>query len=256
MANLYDLPKYYELAFSYRDIPREVEVFEECIRRFSHVPVSRVLEICCGQAPHIEELLQREYNYIGVDCNDAMLARAAAKANKIDGAAEFVRAYLTDFALSAPADFAFVALASLYVTNTDELRAHFRAMADALRPGGLYLMEWCVDFDPMVDVIDSWEIERDGVRVQASYWSCSVNRIDQLYEDTLHLEIDDRGKRFTLEDKALRRRIFPQEFLAFVRDYTHFEFVGWWNDWDLDQPITGEHGVDRPIIVLRRLRTE
>ncbi|MBM3288780.1 MAG: class I SAM-dependent methyltransferase [Candidatus Hydrogenedentes bacterium] len=252
MAGLYDFPDYYAVAFSYRDLAREVDVFEDCIRRFSHVPVSRVLEICCGHAPHLEELLGRGYRYVGIDRSAAMLERAEAKARAYGGDAEFVRADLADFAIGAPADFAFVALASLYVTDTCGLESHFDAMANALRPGGLYLLEWCVDFDPMVDVVDSWEVERGGVRVKASYWSRSVNRIEQVYEDTLHLDVDDRGKQLTIEDRSPRRRIFPQEFLAFVRDRTRFEFVGWWNDWDLDQPVTGEHGVDRPIVAIRR----
>lgn len=253
MAGVYDNPKYYEIAFSYRDFSYEVSVFEECIRRYSQAPVSRVLEICCGHAPHMEELVRRGYRYVGLDRSETMLARATERANRLGGRAEFVRADLTCFALTAPAEFAFVALASLYVTNTDELRTHFRAMAGALRPGALYVMEWCVDFDPMVDVVDSWKVERNGIVVAASYWSRSVNRIEQLYEDTLHLEIDDHGKHLTLEDTSLRRRIFPQEFLAFVRDCTDFEFIGWWNDWDLGQPLTGVHGVDRPITVLRRV---
>ncbi|NUM52604.1 MAG: class I SAM-dependent methyltransferase [Candidatus Hydrogenedentes bacterium] len=252
MAGVYDSPEYYEIAFSYRDIAREVDVFEECTRRYSRVRVSRVLEICCGHAPHMEELSRRGYHYIGLDRSETMLARATERSRLCDCRGEFLRATLTDFAIETPADFAFVALASLYVTNTAELQAHFNAMTDALQPGALYLLEWCVDFDPMVDVVDSWEVEHDGVRVRASYWSRSVDRIEQLYEDTLHLEVDDSGRQFTLEDKSLRRRIFPQEFLAFVRDRTTFEFVGWWNDWNLEQPLTGEFAVDRPIILLRR----
>lgn len=252
MGGIYDSPAYYELAFSYRDIVREVDVMEECIRRYAQVPVSRVLEICCGHAPHVEEFHRRGYGYTGVDKSASMLARAKTRADACGCEATFIKADITSFTVPAPAEFAFVALASLYVVSTGGLCAHFRAMSEALRRGGLYLLEWCVDFDPMVDVVDSWEVERDGVHIRASYWSRSVNRIEQLYEDTLHLEIDDHGTHFALQDKSLRRRIFPQEFLAFVRDHTPFEFIGWWNDWDLAQPLTGEHGVDRPIIVVRK----
>jgi len=252
MSGVYDSPRYYDTAFSYRDFAREVSVFNVCIEKFSSVPVRRVLEICCGQAPHLEELHKQGFHYVGVDRSESMLERAREQATRIGARAEFLQQSLTDFAISEPADFAFVALASLYVTNNDELYAHFEAMMHTLKPGALYLLEWCVDFDPMVDVVDSWEVERDGIKIQASYWSASVNRIEQIYEDTLHLEIEEGGRQFTLEDKSLRRRMFPQEFLAFVRDHTQFEFIGWWNDWNLEQPITGEHGVDRPIILLRR----
>ena len=252
MSGVYNFPRYYDMAFSYRDFAHEVSVFNDCIERFSRVPVKRVLEICCGQAPHLEQLHRHRFKYVGVDRSAAMLDAAGERATNIGACAELLEQCLTSFSLSQPADFAFVALASLYVTNNKEIQAHFDAMAKSLKPGALYLMEWCVDFDPMVDVVDSWEVERDGIHIQASYWSASINRIEQLYEDTLHLEVNDHGKQLTLEDKSLRRRIFPQEFLAFVRDHTQFEFVGWWNDWDLNQPISGKHGVDRPIILLRR----
>ena len=249
---LYEAPKYYELAFSYRDLDEEVAVMESCIAAFSRIPVHGMLEICCGHAPHLEALHARGYAYTGLDWSASMLARARERADACGARAVLVQSSLCDFRLAEPVEFAFVALASLYVTTTAELQAHFDAMARAVRPGGLYFMEWCVDFDPMVDVVDSWSVERDGIRIDASYWTCSVNRIEQQYEDTLHLEIDDHGERLVLEDKSIRRRLFPQEFLAFMRDRTAFEFVGWWNDWDLEQPLTGEHGVDRPIILLRR----
>lgn len=252
MSKLYDDPKYYELAFSYRDIAAEVAVFDALIARFSGTAVRRVLEIACGHAPHLAEVTRRGRQYVGLDINPSMLERARERARACDAHATFVESSLIDFKLARPADFAFVALASLYVKSTAELRSHFRAMADALVPGALYVLEWCVDFDPMVDVVDSWTVERDGIAVQGSFWSRSLNRVEQLYEDTLRLDINDNGRRFTLEDKSLRRRIFPQEFLAYVRDHTAFEFVGWWHNWDLECPVTGEHAVDRPIIVVRR----
>ena len=39
------------VAFSYRDIKSEVDVFGECIRRYSKIPVRRILDIGCGSAP-------------------------------------------------------------------------------------------------------------------------------------------------------------------------------------------------------------
>lgn len=42
MSNLYDNPKYYEIAFSFRDIHAEVDVFEEYFKCFSQIPVKSV----------------------------------------------------------------------------------------------------------------------------------------------------------------------------------------------------------------------
>ena len=56
---LYDEPKYYEIAFSFRDIGQEVDVLEASMRQFSGIPVQSVLELGCGNSPHAAELVGR-----------------------------------------------------------------------------------------------------------------------------------------------------------------------------------------------------
>jgi hypothetical protein len=63
LPEVYDNPKYYEIAFSFRDIPAEVDVLEECFKWFSKIPVKSVLELGCGNSPHMEELVKRGYQY-------------------------------------------------------------------------------------------------------------------------------------------------------------------------------------------------
>jgi hypothetical protein len=55
VSEVYHNPKYYELAFSFRDIPAEVDVFEALVKQYSRIPVSHVLELGCGPAPHLAE---------------------------------------------------------------------------------------------------------------------------------------------------------------------------------------------------------
>jgi len=43
--DLYDSPFYYDIAFGFRDISKEVDFFEECIRRFSKIKANKVLDI-------------------------------------------------------------------------------------------------------------------------------------------------------------------------------------------------------------------
>jgi hypothetical protein len=51
----------------------------------------------------------------------------------------------------------------------------------------------------------------------------------------------------------MRRAIFPQEFMLAATKLHNFEFVGWWNDWNLQQPLgEGRGEIVRPITVLRR----
>jgi SAM-dependent methyltransferase len=253
MSTIYNAPRYYDLAFSYREYDTEVDVMCACAEQFGLGVPRRVLEICCGHAPHMPAWLARGAAYVGVDRSTAMLDMARQLAAVKGGNVTFVAQDLADFALAEPVDFAYVLLGSLYARDTAHLHAHFHAVARALVTGGLYFMEWTVDFDPMVDVIDAWEVERDDIRIKASYWTRCVNRVEQIYEDALHLDIEDRGGQRVLEDRAVRRRMFPQEFRAYIAAHPLLEFVGWWNDWDLHQPIDGTAPVNRPIIVVRKV---
>jgi SAM-dependent methyltransferase len=255
LTGLYDNPEYYDIAFSFRDVPAEVDVMEESMRRFGRRRVARVLEMGCGNCPHLGELVARGYDYFGIDNNAAMLNYARRKIAGLGLATEKIRLIegdMVDFALDVRIDFAFIMLGSLYITNTAELVSHFDAVGRTLQSGGLYFLDWCVDFDPHTDVSETWEAERNGVHLRVTCMTRRLNRVEQTYEEHVTLEVNDHAVAHTITDALVKRAIYPQEFLAFVARRPEFEFVGWWNDWDLEQPLHGDRPVNRPIIILRR----
>jgi hypothetical protein len=79
-----------------------------------------------------------------------------------------------------------------------------------------------------------------------------INTVEQTFEETIRIDVDDQGTCRTLADTLIRKATYPQEFLQFIAHRPDFEFVGWWNTWDLDRPLNGEEPPSRPIIVLRR----
>jgi len=163
-SDVYDNRRYYEIAFSFRDISQEVDLFEECFHRYSRIPVRRVLDLGCGPCPHLEELARRCYEYMGLDISEVMLASARQKAETLRIEATFIRAEMSTFTPEKPVDFAFTLLGSLYAETTAELLSHFATVAAALNPGGLYLLDGCISFrwtDPAGED-ESWSIERGG----------------------------------------------------------------------------------------------
>lgn len=252
MPTVYANPRYYEIAFSFRDFVEEIDLFEKIIAQYSRIPVSRMLEVACGHAPHLEEIDRRGYEYVGLDCSEEMIANATAKAREAGITATFRQGSLVDFTLSRQAEFAFILLGSLYVESTQDLLSHFRVMEKALKSGGLYFLDWCVSFSPLQDHQDAWEMEANGIRVKTTYRARTIDAVEQKVEESITLKVDDHGDHKTLEERTVRRVIFPQEFLVFVAERTEFEFVGWWNNWNLDSPLSGEQEITRPIVVLRR----
>lgn len=252
VSELYRNPLYYEIAFSFRDLDRQMAVMEEAMDRYSRIPVTRVLEIACGNGPHVPLWLRHGRQYVGIDLSEPMLRYTERKAARCKGNATLLQCDLADFTLDEPVDFACVLLGSLYVKTTAQLRSHFDCVARALRPGGLYFLDWCVDFDPMTETAIGWECARDGIRVRTSYWTRHADRVAQTYEENVLLEIDDNGVHKRIHERCLKRAVYPQEFLLFVETHPCFEFVGWWNEWDFDQPIDGADIVNRPIALVRR----
>jgi SAM-dependent methyltransferase len=252
---IYDYPQYYEAAFSFRDIPREAAFLGFAMERFSSVKVKRVLEVACGFAPHAGALTEQGYRYVGLDNNRNMLDYATYKWHGLKPPPEFVQADMVKFELPGSVDFAYVMLGSLYLNSLEEMTSHFDSMARALRPGGLYFLDWCVQFsDPLASAANNAFVnERDGIRVESKFNIRLVDPARQMYEEVWTLNIVDNGrhKRFELIER--NRAIFPQEFLLFVESRTDFEMVGWWKDWDFNKPIEGSVEVDRPIALLRRV---
>lgn len=254
MDRIYNQPRYYEIAFSYRDIPKETTVLQRAAAQFSYIPVHSVLEFACGNSPHMLELLGRGYQYTGIDINAEMLAYSRQKAVNAGFKAELIQGNLVDFRLPSPVDLAYTMLGSLYVKTTAELQAHFLAAAHNLRPGGLYFLDWCVDFSPLQDTVDHWKARRGSTRVSVKYSTKQLNSVEQTFTETLHLTVQEDEEKFEIQDSAVRRAIYPQEFRILMDSLPNFEFVGWYNNWNLRQPLTGdERTIARPITIIRRV---
>ncbi len=255
MSEVYDYPEYYEIAFSWRDIPAEVKLFEECFKQYSKIPVKSVLEIGCGNSPHMTELIKRGYRYSGLDLSERMLKYSREKVSQIGGEANLFRANMIDFQTESKVDFAFITLGSLFATSTADLNSHFKSVARALNKGGLYLLDWCVQFEPPWETRggSSWDMERDGIKFKTTVTWKPINLARQTFEETIVLEVDDHGKKVTVSGKDIHRAIYPQEFICYISNHKKFEFVGWWNNWSLEKPLDFADKISRPVIVIRRI---
>jgi SAM-dependent methyltransferase len=248
----YRYPEYYDIAFAVADAAREVDFFEAAIRAFSRTPVRRVFEIACGTAPYLAEWQRRGYRYCGLDLSPAMLEAARAKAAGLGIAADFVAGDMREFARDTigPVDLAYVLLGSIYVGSNREFLAHLDRVADVLTPGGLYLLDSVVWFEIFSDYRRRWTRRRGGITVRMTYRAELIDAIAQTYHECVTLDVDDHGTVHKIEGRVPTKIFFPQEFRCLVEASRHFEFVGWFNDFDLAAPVTAR---GRHIAILRRL---
>lgn len=247
----YSFPDYYDIAFGVADAAREVDFFEAAIRAYSRVPVRRVFEIACGTAPYLAEWHNRGYRYCGLDLSPAMLDAARAKAARLEIPANFVAADMRGFGRDAvgSVDLAYVLLGSIYVASNCEFRDHLDHVATVLPPGGLYLLDSVVWFEIFSDYRRRWTRRRRGVTVNMTYRAELIDAVAQTYNEFVTLDVDDHGSRHKIESRVPTKVFYPQEFLCLIELSRTFEFVGWFNDFDLAAPVTPE---GRHTAILRR----
>ena len=251
---LYDYPQYYEAAFSFRDYSAEVDFILTCAQRYLKRPLESVLEIGCGPAPHAGEFAQRGIDYYGLDINRNMLDYARSKWVHLPDQVRLIEGDMTKFQSPSKYDLAFVMLGSLYLDSQEGIISHFESVARALKPGGLYFLDWCVQLaDPLVK-FDRSEVHQvvNGLRISSQFDIRLLDPIKQVYEEKWTVLVDDNGVTRKLEMIEKNRAIFPQEFRLFIDKLTNFELLGIWPDWRLETTESTSLCESRPFALLRR----
>ena len=227
---VYDEPRYYEIAFSFVDIESQVNLFQTFIEEHSKRVVKRVLDIGCGPAQQLREMVKRGYEGVGLDRSPEMLGYLAGKAEEEGITIETVQADMTDFQLDKKVDFSFILMGTIaLIESRDKFLSHIDSVAGSMKSGGLYLIEnmklnWTSD-----DFFgsQSWTMEKDGVRVETTYSVELNDALAQMLKETMTMKVDDQGKHTVLEETTETRMIFPQEFITLVELRGKFEFLGW-----------------------------
>jgi SAM-dependent methyltransferase len=241
-TELYQLPYFYEIAFSYRNIPRECDFLQQVYGVVTGRPPASVLELACGPGLHVREFAQRGLRVAALDLSPEMVAYVASHLPPApdDRKAELQVANMADFRLRRPVDLAFNLVGSIsYLTSNAEFVQHFRAVAKALNPGGVYVVEtfhprgfWC-GRQPS----SRWTEERDGVRV-TTHWAKEWRRYPslQVNEVLCELVVERPGlPPEVVETWGRLRALLPQEMLALVELAGGLQFAGWWGGFDLSQ---------------------
>ena len=108
--------------------------------------VRSVLDLCCGSGLLAEELVLRDYEVVGVDASEAMLAVAR---ERLGPTAPLYRMTLPDLTLGGSFDAAVCTLDGFNYLSPEELRRTLAAVADRLRPGGWLVFD--LHTDAMMD---------------------------------------------------------------------------------------------------------
>ena len=237
---IYRHPLYYEVAFSFFDVKKQIDTFEEIVSRFSKIKANRFLDIACGPSLQLREIAKRGYEAVGLDLVPEMLRYLSGKAEEEGLRIKTVQADMSDFQLEKKVDYAFVMMGSLVFESDEKFLNHLDSVAYSLKKGGLYFIQnKAVDWTKTDE--QSWTMERERIITKTSFNIHWKDLLNQIYTEELTIEVNDQGQTIDLRDKGDLKFIFPQEFKTLVRLSGKFDFLGWWegteSTWYLDKPL-------------------
>jgi hypothetical protein len=246
---VYDNPKYYEIAFSFRDIPKEVDFIEQVVKNESRITVKTFLEIASGNSPHMKELCKRGYGYIGLELSKQMIEYSREIISKSTLSAEIIEGDMMKFSLSQPVDCALLFLGSFYIKNDEELHSHLDSVADAVRVGGLYILDGAVSFYPGDIRKQSWEMTHGDIKIVTTYDPKWIDKALNISRAKITLNVDDNGEKKKMEHLELRKIYSIDEFITKAQETGKWEYVSSFSNFDITKK---PHKKGRNVVVLRR----
>jgi hypothetical protein len=246
---VYDNPKYYEIAFSFRNISKEVDFIEEIITKESRIPVKTFLEIASGNSPHMKELCKRGYSYVGLELSKQMIGFSREIIEKFVLTAEIIEGNMMKFSLPKPVDCVLLFLGSFYIKSDDELHSHLDSVANAVKAGSLYILDGAVSFYPEDIRKQSWEMIEGNIKVVTTYDPKWIDKVGKISEAKITLDVDDNGEKKKIEHLEIRKIYSVDEFIEKAQGTDKWEYVGSVSDFDITKK---PHNEGRNIVVLRR----
>jgi SAM-dependent methyltransferase len=140
VANCYDYPQYYDIAFQ-AYTRREADFIEAACRKHCPFDARRFLEPACGTGRLVTELTARGYQVTGFDISQPALSYLRQRLARRRLQAETFEAEMSGFRLGRPVDAAYCTVNTFRHLLTEQAaRGHLECIAESVRPGGIYIL--------------------------------------------------------------------------------------------------------------------
>jgi SAM-dependent methyltransferase len=244
---IYDHPRAYELACSFRDVSAEVDALR------SWAGESRgVLELAAGPAEHAREFARRGVPATALDLSPAMCAYAREQGSGLP--LEVVQADMTGFRLGRRFDLVITMLDSTaHLMTLDDFVAYLACVREHLADGGLAIIEMSHPADRLGDtprVSNAWTVEKDGLSAHVRWGEPGdeLDPITQIVRDRVTIAIDGGD---VIEGIVPYRFWTATELTAAIRLTGGLTVEAQYGDFDPEVTLGSPHAW-RMITLLRR----
>lgn len=229
--NFYRNARAYDIAFSDRDFDVECDFIEWCLKHYSEIDKRRkkfsFLELGSGPSRHAREFAGRGWKSYALDLSKEMLDFAAEEAEREGVLIETVHADMSNFKLKEKVDVAATLMESIsHLTTNEQMISHFKSVAKALKPGGIYIIEathpqfFFPDNEPNV-----WTSRKGKTKVEITFGlpTDKYNSVTQVWDVTTRMIIREKGEEYRSETTTPLRWYLAREIKALIELSKAFE---------------------------------
>ena len=246
---LYNLPKYYDIAFSW-DISREIEFFCELFRKYVPFEVKNILEPACGTGRFLLSLPKYGYHVTGYDNNPKMIAYAEKRIAdaELQDMASAIIGDMKSARFKTKFDAAINSINSLgYLLSDDDILAHFCNTGESLKSKGIYIVHLACAWDKLGPHEEKgWTLEREGIRIKTIWDIEKEDKQKKISYQVCKMEIGNHNKHIVLEDYHTLRLWLFEDLKSLIRESGKFRLETIYNEKykqiPLNTYISGELG--------------
>jgi SAM-dependent methyltransferase len=257
LRDWYDTPLYYDIIFD-ADTPREAD-FLEAVHELHGLGgrSRRVLEPACGSGRLVLEMARRGWKVDGFDGNLRMLEFAKERVRNAKLKAELWEDWMQSFCPGKhqPYDMAHCLVSSFkYLLTGRHAAACLRRVADALKPGGLFVLGvhlTCYSNNP--EEHERWKAERDGIRVVCDTHTWPADPQTRQENLRTRLRITQGSRTQTQETRWQFRTYNAAQIRRLLRSAPTLELVACHDfTYDLQTPRQLDDSYSDIVLILRR----
>jgi SAM-dependent methyltransferase len=253
-APFYDFPKYYDLVYG-SDWKAEYDFLQACFKKYANGKVERLFEPACGTGRLLIKLAAAGYEVGGNDLNAKAVTFCNERLQRHGYPPSAVVGDMSNFCLDRPVDAAFNTINSFrHLTTESAAMSHLQCMAQALRPGGLYLLGLHLtpgEGEPTEE--ESWSARRGNLAVLTRFWVIQRDLPQRQEMAGMSYDIYTPTRQFRILDQSCFRTYSAEQLYQLLERIPEFDITSIHDfGYDIDKPIEIDSKSEDVVLVLKK----